>query len=1072
MDERLIEAVKAFLQVSSNEELGQVLQAFPELLTQETEINAIFEFGIAQARGINEIEKAEFFEQRHQMLKKIQQNFAQQNNNPFISFIQQAQTAEQQYLRTSDRNSLDRAIQAWEHILQHPEFEKMGADFKLRVLNDSAITYSRRYRARGQLADLNTALRAWEFAVANTPPDSPDLPSMFNNLGNGLSNRYSRSGELADLQVGIEAYQQATDKTPPDSPDLPSRLNNLGTGLRNRYSRSGELADLQAGIKAFQQAIEKTPPNSPELSGYLNNLGAGLTDRYSHSGELADLQAGIVAYQQAIEKTPPDSPDLPSRLNNLGTGLRDRYSRSGELADLQAGIAAFQQAIDKTPPDSPDLPSLLNNLGNGLRDRYSRSGELADLQAGIAAFQQAIEKTLPDSLVLPAMFNNLGIGLTNLYSHSGELADLQAGIEAYQQAIEKTPPDSPDLPSRLNNLGNGLRDRYSHSRELADLQAGIAAFQQAIEKTPPNSPKLSGYLNNLGAGLRYHYSRSGELADLQAGIAAFQQAVGLGEKHSIADWLTSARNWLNWAFERNSWTEIEEAYPALQKASKQLVEKQLLREHQEAFLQDTQGIAVKVAYARIQTGQLEKAVEALEQGVARLLSNALARSNADLTQLQQDSPELYERYQESLQAVNTTQRFYQNATDDLREKAQSDWQTAEKQFNELLENIRQLQGHENFLLIATDINTVKQVSQQQPLIYVFFTEKGGYALNVFQGQIQAIALPELTNTVLSEKVNSYFQAYNKRKENRDAWFNAIETMTTWLYQAVMQLILQNIPTDSQITLIPIGLLNLLPLHAAYATTDNKRRYVLDDYMISYAPNALSLQTARKRTQIPRQKLLAIENPTEDLIACTIEIEALEKYFEERKIFTHEEATQEAVKNALNNDYSVLHFSCHGGAELEDPLKTGLLMAHNEMLTVQDFLNAQLNARLVSLSACETGMIGVKQVEEVVSLPTSLLQAGVACIVSSLWSVDAYSTAFLMIKFYEYFKDKGNEPVIALSKAQQWLRMVTKVELLKLSKTFPTTMQGKIEQQLGECIYSNDKPYEAAYYWAAFYVTGE
>jgi CHAT domain-containing protein len=42
------------------------------------------------------------------------------------------------------------------------------------------------------------------------------------------------------------------------------------------------------------------------------------------------------------------------------------------------------------------------------------------------------------------------------------------------------------------------------------------------------------------------------------------------------------------------------------------------------------------------------------------------------------------------------------------------------------------------------------------------------------------------------------------------------------------------------------------------------------------------------------------------------------------------------------------------------LKTGLLMANDEMLTVADFFQVQLKARLVSLSACQTGIIGFKK----------------------------------------------------------------------------------------------------------------
>jgi CHAT domain-containing protein len=658
---------------------------------------------------------------------------------------------------------------------------------------------------------------------------------------------------------------------------------------------------------------------------------------------------------------------------------------------------------------------------------------------------------------------------------------LQAGITAYQQAIEKTSPDSPDLPGYLNNLGIGLTDRYLCLGELADLQAGIAAYQQAIDKTPYDSPDLPSMLNNLGTGLADRYSCLGELADLQAGIAAYQKAVKLGEKHSIADWLTSACNWLNWAFERNRWAEIEEAYPALQKASKQLVEKQLLREHKETVLKDTQGIAVKVAYARIQTGQLAGAVDALEQGVARLLSSTLARSDADLTPLQQDSPKLHKRYQLQLQAVNKAQHFYQNAPKDRLEKARIKWQNEEKRFNKLLKKIRKLSGHKNFLRIATDISTVRQVSQQQPLIYIFATEKGGYALNIFRGEIQAVALPELTTATVSKKIDSYFQVYIESdkpffdpaygyEDNDEAfndWRHTIDSIKKWLYQAIMQPILQNIPPHPHIILIPIGALNLLPLHAAYLTADNQRHYMLDDYTISYAPNALSLQMARNRAEINPEKCLLIGNPEEDLPASDTEIIAIQKCFNISKKIERKQATKETVTSELNNDYSVLHFACHGEADRENPLeKTGLFMVNHEMLTVQDFLNANLNARLVGLSACETGIIGEKLPDEVVGLPTSLLQAGVAGVVASLWVADDFSTMLLMAQFYQrWFNEYPDNPAEALRFAQIWVRDSTQSKIEEFLKTFLS------ESEVNEILEDKEINFSHPYFWAAFSYTG-
>jgi exonuclease VII small subunit len=207
----------------------------------------------------------------------------------------------------------------------------------------------------GRLEDLEEAIKSYQRAVTGTPPDSPDLPSRLNNLGNGLSDRYARTGRLEDLEEAIKSYQRAVTGTPPDSPDLPSLLNNLGTGLSDRYARTGRLEDLEEAINSYQRAVTGTPPDSPDLPSLLNNLGNGLRARYARTGRLEDLEEAITSYQRAVTGTPPDSPDLPSRLNNLGNGLRARYARTGRLEDLEEAIKSYQRAVTGTPPDSPDL---------------------------------------------------------------------------------------------------------------------------------------------------------------------------------------------------------------------------------------------------------------------------------------------------------------------------------------------------------------------------------------------------------------------------------------------------------------------------------------------------------------------------------------------------------------------------------------------------------------------------------------------------------------------------------------------------------------------------------------------
>jgi CHAT domain-containing protein len=97
------------------------------------------------------------------------------------------------------------------------------------------------------------------------------------------------------------------------------------------------------------------------------------------------------------------------------------------------------------------------------------------------------------------------------------------------------------------------------------------------------------------------------------------------------------------------------------------------------------------------------------------------------------------------------------------------------------------------------------------------------------------------------------------------------------------------------------------------------------------------------------------------------------------------------------------------------------------------LTLRLRLRLAVLSACETLVPGTDLPDEVVALPTGLLQAGAAGVIASLWEVGAVATTMLMTEFYRLWRHQ-EEPVAppdALARAQMWMRDTTNAEKLAL-----------------------------------------
>jgi CHAT domain-containing protein/tetratricopeptide (TPR) repeat protein len=992
-----------------------------------------------------------------------------------------------------------------------------GPDLPLYLTN-----LGNRLRARfarlGQEEDLDEAIRVFQQAVQATAPDAADLPSRLNYLGAGLYARFSRMGRDADLDKLIRVLQQAVQATSPDAPD-PMYLTNLGIGLHDRFARLGRDEDLVEAIRAFKQAVQATPPDAPKLPGYLSKLGNCLRDRFGRLGLEADLDEAIRVHHRAVEATSPDSPDLPVYLSNLGADLNQRFARTGREADLDEAIRVCHQAVLATPSDARDLPDYLTNLGIGLHDRFLRRRRDEDLQEAIRVLRQAVQATPSDAPTLPRCLNNLGNALYDRFARSGRAVDLDEAIGVCRQAVLATPPDAAALPARLNNLGNCLHSRFSRVGEAADLEEAIRCYQQAVATTPPGAPDLPSRLANLGRGLRNLFARTGLVTDLDEAIQLCRRACVVASLGAPQVALKTAHEWGNWALARSQWGEAAEAYGYGLATGRQLLARQLDRGHKESWLRDLQEMAAPAAYALAQLGQREEAAVTMERGRARLLAEALQRHRRDLEQLPVRGHEaLYRRYRE---LVERQERLLQPATAGTQQPNVLQGQArldaivaATRVLEEVVAEIRKVPGYADFLAESTFAH-IQAVAHDTPVVYLLTTAAGGLALIVYNGDVEPVWLDDLTDVTLRSWLlgpadapvpSGWLGAYTRWLVERTpqaqrAWFAAIDDITNQLWShiaeplgAALRQVLPGEPSAAPaITLIPGGLLALLPLHAAWtddASTPTGRRYFLDEFTVAYAPSALASRHAREGAErsSAAARLLAVEDPlaasATPLPNVHAEVAAIAGLFDTPVILADAQATRHAVRAAIPKA-DVVHFSCHGRNNWESPLESGLLMADDEsgtqvLMTVRDLLDlGQAGGRLATLSACETGLVGMDLPDEVVALPSALLQAGFGGVTASLWAVADISTALLMEHFYRRWREDELSPAEALRAAQRWVRDTTNREKAEYCQRDGAALSRTRMPEDADVTFFTEamsrdldgRDFAHPFWWAAFYFTG-
>jgi CHAT domain-containing protein len=160
------------------------------------------------------------------------------------------------------------------------------------------------------------------------------------------------------------------------------------------------------------------------------------------------------------------------------------------------------------------------------------------------------------------------------------------------------------------------------------------------------------------------------------------------------------------------------------------------------------------------------------------------------------------------------------------------------------------------------------------------------------------------------------------------------------------------------------------------------------------------------------------------------------------------ATRENLLNLKTDEFKILHFATHGYVNEEHPELSGIVLSRfdengrklNEFFRIQDIYALNLNADLVVLSACETGIGKQIKGEGLMSLNNAFLQTGAKTVVASLWKVEDGATLELMKNFYGTMADENLTPSQALRRAQIKLR--------------------------------ENPNYKSPFYWAAFTVHGD
>jgi CHAT domain-containing protein/Tfp pilus assembly protein PilF len=138
-----------------------------------------------------------------------------------------------------------------------------------------------------------------------------------------------------------------------------------------------------------------------------------------------------------------------------------------------------------------------------------------------------------------------------------------------------------------------------------------------------------------------------------------------------------------------------------------------------------------------------------------------------------------------------------------------------------------------------------------------------------------------------------------------------------------------------------------------------------------------------------------------------------------------DASRDTATSEELSKYRFIHIATHGLLNSKNPELSGIVLSlvdkdgkqQRGFLKLNEIYNLKLNAELVVLSGCQTGLGKEIRGEGLVGLTRGFMYAGARSVVASLWNVQDLTTSDLMVSFYQAMLKGGKKPAEALRLAQ-------------------------------------------------------
>ncbi|MGC3945069.1 MAG: CHAT domain-containing protein [Chryseolinea sp.] len=842
-----------------------------------------------------------------------------------------------------------------------------------------------------------------------------DHQHIYNDSNKTVAVMTRKSEALVRLGRFAEAETLLASVVPPKS--NPAAVATINTAYGSLFLNEGlyERAEekLETSLNILENSKRPDPFAESQVLSYLGNLRRA-TGEYTQAEEF--LLRSLTLREKMYGK---DSEWIAASFNDLGLV----YSQS----DPDKALSFYENALliyEKLHPHiHPKIAIALTNIGFA----YSSLELYGDATTNFEESLKIWNALYPGAHPTKAFLNlSLGEIYRKLKNFSAATSYFEKAITLYQQSVGNK---HPDLAAAYNALGSVQLEQEQPEKALVWYQKALISNVTSFDDSDiQRAPRMQGYYNGRtllntmlyrAQALEAHYfSQSLRMKDLAQAreallscdtlVSQLRQQIG-NESDKITLGAIAAQ-----VYQSGVRICVEAAEVAVHKRDWYHRAFFFAEKGKSAVLMEGISDVKAKAFARIPANLLDE---------ERQLRAALSLAMTQLAQKPSPGEEQHAR-----ERLFLTRRQYELFVNRL----ETDFpQYYNLKYNTTAPTVTELQR----LLDGSTAIVSYLIDEDHRGLYIFVITEKRY-------RVYQLPLPsDLDRNITGLRNGLVFNAAEPYRRSAER---------------LSDLLVPRLPRGvGQLVIIPTGRLGMIPFEALMTESSKEGKdpeYLIKRYSIRYEFTAsLILQKSQNTSSKPAILLCAPvkfkQDDLSDLPGTEEEVHVIDTLFSrrgyKRTILTNEEATEDQLRNKPLNEYKYLHFATHGVVDETHPELSRLYLTAGDkndgLLYSGEIYNLELNADLVTLSACQTGLGKISRGEGVIGLSRALAYAGARRMIVSLWRVSDTSTSFMMQSFYQGLLEGESNPGKDLRNAK--LKMIE---------------SGK---------------YAAPYYWAPFILIG-